>query len=114
MVTAGQAAWYLARQRRRRENPAAIPDAVTDLVVTAQGPNEVEIVFTPSAGADFHQVRYRALPDGTWSDNAGVEPEDVLSGLLPATAYQVQVSAYSERWGRSEWASATVETDAEE
>lgn len=113
MVNAALALWYQGKQRRRRDNPPAIPDTITDLVATAQSDTEIQLDFTPDGDADYHQCRYRPAIGGDWSALVVVEPLDAIDGLDPETAYEFQVSGYSERWGRGGWSAGAVETTDE-
>lgn len=80
-----------------QDDPPPSPPTGVSVDPTPWGGDVTWDASAPGVGlVDSYQVRYRQLPDGSWSDPVPVEPTQhthTLEGLSPNSSYEVEVLA---------------------
>jgi hypothetical protein len=89
--------------------------AVTITSVAITGPSTATVNWTPVAGLGWYEVRYRPIGAGSWT-SGGTQAAPTtfknLTGLMPGTAYEIEVRGFCSIGNPGPWGSNTVFTTA--
>ncbi len=71
--------------------PCGTPSGINAFLITNTTTN---LNWTPVSGATYYGTRYRATTSSTWINGSNATPSKNITGLLPATQYEIQITAY--------------------
>ena len=86
----------------------APPSCITPTGLTTSDITSSSVVLSWTSDADTWNVQYKKATDADWTDVSGnlTSKTYTLSGLQPATAYQVRVRTYCDASDQSDWTDA--------